>query len=283
MIEQSARIRELENKALEIRKDIIKLAGYAREGHAAPAFSIVEIMTALYFHRLNLDPENPYWENRDRFILSKGHAVLALYVSLYHAGFIDREKLYTYLQPGTELAGHPIRGKEVPGVEASTGSLGHGFSVAAGFALAAKMDKKSCHTFAVIGDGECNEGSVWETAMVAAHHELDNMTAILDRNHYQCDGYSEVILKLAPLDVKWKGFGWEVRTCDGHNMSELIQLLDQVPFTPGKPSLILANTIKGKGVPFMENSDDWHYRTPLDDDLKSALEILAAQDDSCGN
>jgi len=272
--------KQLNNKAYEIRQDILKLAGHAREGHCAPALSIADIMTVLYFHRLKVDPREPDHPERDRFVLSKGHACLTLYVCLYHAGFIDRDTLYTYLQPGTELAGHPVRGR-TPGVEVSSGSLGHGMAVAAGMALAAKMDGHQYHTFTLIGDGESNEGMVWETALIASHRELDNLTVIMDRNRYQCDGYSGVILKLDPVDEKWRSFGWEVQECNGHDVEQLAQLLDEVPFRPGRPSFIVAHTIKGKGVEFMENRDEWHYRTPLDDELTRALKVLRNLNDEC--
>lgn len=264
---------ELNNKAYEIRKEIIRLGAHAREGHCAPALSIVEIMSALYFHCLRVDPRKPDWPERDRFILSKGHGCLALYVTLCYAGFFDQGELYTFLQPGTSLAGHPISGK-LPGVEASTGSLGHGLSIAAGIALAARMDKKDHRTFTVVGDGESNEGMVWEAAMVSAHQHLDNLTAIVDRNGFQCDGCSDNICRLDPVDEKWRSFGWEVKVCDGHKIGELMELLDSVPFAPGKPSLILANTVKGKGVKFMESNGAWHYRTPLDEEVEEALAVL---------
>ena len=266
-------IKKLNDLAYQMRYDILRLAGHAREGHCAPALSIVDIITALYGHRLRVDPQNPDWPDRDRFILSKGHACLALYVALHHAGFLDHDKLYTYLQSGTGLAGHPIRGG-APGIEVSSGSLGHGFSIGAGMALAAKLDKKNYHTFVIVGDGESNEGMIWETALGATKLKLDNLTVILDRNYYQCDGWSGDIINMDPMDEKWKSFGWEVRVCDGHDMGTLVNLLDEVPFVADKPSLILANTIKGKGIKFMQNSNDWHYNAPLDEELEQALAVL---------
>jgi len=270
-------IEKLKAKSVEIKKDIIKLAAHAKEGHCASAMSISDIMTALYFHRMKYDPQNPEWEDRDRFILSKGHASQVLYVCLYHAGFFGLEKLHTFLQKDTGLAGHPIRGG-APGVEASTGSLGQGFSVSIGIALGARLLKKDFHTFAIIGDGESNEGIVWEGALAAAHYGLDNLTVFLDRNNYQCDGYSNNVMRLDPIDEKWRSFGWEVRVCDGHDMEQLVNLVDQVPFAKGKPSLILGHTIKGKGVDFMENRAEWHYRAPNDQEMAKAIEQL---DSSC--
>jgi transketolase len=263
-------IARLKAKALDIKKDIIRLAVQAQEGHCASALSIADIVTALYFHRLRIEPRNPGWEDRDRFILSKGHACQALYVALHHAGFFDRDKLHTFLQKDTGLAGHPVLGG-APGVEASTGSLGQGFSVSVGLALGAHLNKKKYHVFTVIGDGESNEGIVWEAALAASHYKLDNLTAILDRNNYQCDGYADRVMKLDPVDAKWISFGWEVRSCDGHRIEELIELLDTVPFVPGRPSLVLASTVKGKGVDFMESNAQWHYRAPTNEQLEEAI------------
>ena len=270
-------INNLKLKSLDIKKDILRLAAYAKEGHCAPALSIADILTALYFHRLNIDPKNPEWENRDRFVLSKGHACQALYVALHHAGFFDEKKLYTFLQPDTGLAGHPFRGG-APGVEVSTGSLGHGMSVSIGLALAAKMDNKKYHIFVLVGDGESNEGIVWEAALAAAHYNLENLTLILDRNNYQCDGFSDNVMKLDPVEDKWKSFGWAVRGCNGHNLEELANLLDIVPFESNKPSAIIARTIKGKGVYFMESNADWHYKAPNEKELEEAFTCL---DNSC--
>lgn len=263
----------LKQKALEIKKGIIELAVHAQEGHCASALSIADLVTALFFRRLRIDPNNPEWEDRDRFVLSKGHACQALYVALHHRGFFDKEKLLTFLQKDTGLAGHPVRGG-APGVEVSTGSLGQGYSVSIGLALGAKLRKKDFQTFAIIGDGESNEGIVWEGALAAAQYQLDNLTVILDRNNYQCDGYSNNVMKLDPIEDKWTGFGWAVRTCDGHNMEQIVDMLDDVPFEKGKPSLLLAYTTKGKGVDFMESSAAWHYRAPTQDQFDEAVAQL---------
>ena len=269
---------DLAARALQVKKGIVELAAFAGEGHCASALSIADIVTALYFHRMHVDPQDPEWPGRDRFVLSKGHACQTLYVALHLAGFFDTEKLHTFLQTDTGLAGHPVRGG-APGVEASTGSLGHGLSVSVGLALGAKMQKKDYHTFAVIGDGESNEGIVWEAALASAHYRLDNLTVVLDRNNYQCDGFSDNVMRINPVDKKWESFGWSVHNCDGHDLRILTELLDAVPFEPGKPSIIVARTIKGKGVSFMENSAEWHYRAPSPDELKAAIDDLEG---SCG-
>jgi len=259
--------------SFEIKKQIIELAASAGEGHCASALSIADIMTALYFHRLRLDPGDPNWPDRDRFVLSKGHACLALYIALHKAGFFDRDKLYTFLKPDTGLAGHPVRGG-APGIEVSTGSLGQGFSVSVGMALGAKMDGLRHHTFVLIGDGESNEGIIWEAALSAAHLKLDNLTGILDRNYFQCDGYSKDVVNLDPLDEKWRSFGWAVETCDGHSIEALIERFDRLPFSKDKPSMIIAQTVKGKGVTFMENSAEWHYRAPNQEEMEKAIAEL---------
>lgn len=270
----------LKGTALQIKEEIVKLAAYAREGHCAPGLSMADIATVLYFHRLRHDPKNPWWSGRDRFILSKGHGCLALYCALYYAGYFNRETLYSFLQANSGLGGHPVHGK-VPGVEVSTGSLGHGLAMSVGLAMAAKMDKHDFHIFTLIGDGENDEGMVWESAMCAAHYKLDNLTCIVDRNNYQCDGFAKDVLNIEPLDEKWKSFGWEVKTCDGHNIEHLVNTLDQIPFVTGKPSLMLARTVKGRGVSFMENSADWHYRAPGEKELERALAEIKANCASC--
>jgi transketolase len=274
-------INDLKGIALKIKQEIVKVAVYAHEGHCAPGLSMADIATALYFHRLRNDPKNPEWAERDRFILSKGHGCLALYCALYYRGYFDRETLYSFLQPNSGLGGHPVHGK-VPGVELSTGSLGHGLAMSVGLAMAAKMDKEDFQIFTLIGDGENDEGIVWESALCAAHYKLDNLTCIVDRNNYQCDGFTRDVLNTDPLDEKWKSFGWEVKTCDGHNIKDLVNTLDQIPFATGKPSLVLARTVKGKGVSFMESSAEWHYRAPKEKELEQALAEIEASCEPCG-
>jgi transketolase len=236
---------------------------------------MADIITVLYFHRMRNDPGNPAWSDRDRFILSKGHGCLALYCALHYRGYFDRETLYTFLQPNSGLGGHPVHGS-TPGVEASTGSLGHGLAMSVGLALAAKRDKKTFRVFTLIGDGENNEGIVWESAMCAAHYQLDNLICFVDRNNFQCDGFAKDVLDIDPLDEKWRSFGWAVKTCDGHSIEDLVNTVDEIPFAKGKPSLVLARTVKGKGVSFMENSADWHYRAPAESELQQVLAEIEA-------
>lgn len=263
----------LKSKALHVKKEIVRLAAHAGEGHCASALSMADIMTVLYFRHMRVDPEDPNCEARDRFILSKGHGCLGLYSTLYCRGYMSKEKLYTFLEAGSGLPGHPLLGG-APGVEASTGSLGHGISMSVGMAMSAKMDNKTHRIYCLVGDGECNEGIVWEAAMLAAHHKLDNLVCIVDRNGYQCDGFSKDILDLGAMDEKWRSFGWEVKVCDGHSIEELVETFDLIPFAKAKPSLVVANTVKGKGVDFMQSSAAWHYRAPEGQECESALSQL---------
>lgn len=265
----------LEDIAKEIRKDIIIAAYHGGAGHLASAFSAVEIMTALYFGGiLKYDKNNSNWEGRDKLIVSKGHASLVLYSVLKRIGYISREELYTFCQPGSLLGGEPKYG-DIPGVEATTGSLGHGLSFAVGIALANKMDGKTSRVYVLLGDGECQEGSVWEAALSAAHHQLGNLTVILDRNQLQAMGDTEEILKLDSLVEKWQGFGWEVAEADGHNIENLIQVMkaDRTS-VKSKPRIIIANTIKGKGISFMERVPIWHYRMPNEEEMQIVMREL---------
>ena len=263
-------IDHLKGKARQIKVELLKLAAHTEEGHCPSALSIADIVAVLYFHHMRHDPGNPNWGERDRFILSKGHGCLALYSALHCCGYFDRNKLYTFLEPGSGLPGHPLL-KGAPGVEASTGSLGHGMSISVGMAMAARMDRQAHRICCIVGDGECNEGIVWEAAMLAAHHKLDNLLCIVDRNNYQCDGFAENILNMGAMDEKWQSFGWEARVCDGHSIKDLVDVLDQVPFVKGRPSVVVASTVKGKGVDFMESSAEWHYRAPRGDEVAEAL------------
>jgi transketolase len=233
----------------------------------------VEILTVLYHQVLRVDPDNPKDPDRDRFILSKGHASVALYAILADKGFISYEQLATYGHSGTMLGGHPDM-YTVAGVEASTGALGHGFGFGVGMALAGNMDGKDWRVFTLLGDGECQEGSVWEAAMFAPQHNLDNLVAIIDYNKLQALDRLENIVSLEPLADKWKSFGWEVREVNGHDISALLDVFQAVPFATGKPSLVIAHTIKGKGISFMENVPIWHYRLPNADEMKIACAQL---------
>ena len=253
----------LEQIAKEIRKDVMLTAYRGNTGHLASAFSAVEIMTVLYFAGIiQYDRSNPDWEDRDKLIVSKGHASLVLYSVLKKIVYLSQEQLDTYCQPGSFLGGEPKYG-DIPGVEATTGSLGHGLSFAVGVAVASALDQKKSRIYVLLGDGECQEGSVWEAALSAAQYKLGNLTVILDRNQLQAMGNTEDILALSPLAGKWRSFGWKVNEVDGHNIEELAQVLAEDRETElAQPRIVIAHTIKGKGVSFMENIPIWHYRMP---------------------
>jgi transketolase len=274
-------ITELKNIAREMRKKILIMCFHAGGGHIAPSLSSVEILVALYFKILKIDKNNLKDGNRDRFILSKGHASAALYAVLAEKGIIDRKILNTFCQKGSILGGHP-EAHLIPGVEASTGSLGHGLSFGAGLAFAGKLDKKDYRVFVLLSDGECQEGSVWEAAMFASHHKLDNLVAIIDHNKLQSLGQVDDIVSLKPFVDKWKAFGWEVREVNGHNISEIVGALEGVPFSKNKPSVLIAHTIKGKGISFMENVPIWHYRLPNDDEMKIVRKELGIGEGELG-
>jgi transketolase len=238
-------------------------------------------MIALFFEILKIDPTVPKWKERDRFILSKGHSSVGLYAVMALRGFFDVRILNTFRQDDSILSGHPDMNK-VPGIEISTGSLGHGLSVGVGIALAAKLDQADCRIFVLMGDGETQEGSIWEAAMSASHFRLDNLTGIVDRNMLQIDGRTEQIISLEPYKEKWQAFGWEVKEINGHNMAEIVETLSHTPFVPRKPSLIISHSIKGKGISFMEDNAEWHGGAPKDKqaemakrEVESALERLS--------
>jgi transketolase len=262
----------LENKARQIRTDVINMIYTAKTGHTGGSLSDTDILTVLYYSIMNIDPSNPKYEDRDRFILSKGHSVESFYCILADKGFFPKEELRTFSQFGSKLIGHP--NNKVPGVEVNTGALGHGLSVGVGMALAAKMNKKSYRVFTVMGDGEQAEGSVWEAAMSAAHYKLDNLVGILDRNKFQISGCTEDVMGLEPLSDKWTSFGWEVVEVDGNNIEELLKTFKSLPAKKDKPTLILAHTIKGKGVSYMENVAKWHHGVPSEEEYKTAINEL---------
>lgn len=259
----------LEEIASEIRKEIMVTAYHGKSGHLASAFSAVEILTALYFGGIvRYDRKNPYWEGRDKVVVSKGHASLALYCILKHIGYLTAEELDSFCQPGSLLGGEPKYG-EIPGVEATTGSLGHGLSFAVGIALANHLDQKAAHVYVVMGDGECQEGSVWEAALSAAHYRLGNLTVILDWNKLQAMGNTEDILGLEPLAEKWRAFGWMTEKVDGHRIGDLAEALKRDrEESRDKPKILVADTVKGKGVSFMEQVPIWHYRMPNAEELE---------------
>ena len=265
-------IGKLREKARAIRKHIIKMSAEAGSGHPGGSLSCADIIATLYFRKMRYDPRKPKWKNRDRFVLSKGHAAPALYAALAVAGFFPVNELKNFRRIDSILQGHPS--VITPGVEICSGSLGQGLSVGNGMALAAKLDKMDYHVYVLIGDGESQEGQIWEAAMTAAHYKLDNLTAILDRNGLQIDGKTEDIMGLEPLADKWRAFGWEVFEIDGHNFEELIKALDK---KTEKPKMIIANTIKGKGVSFMEHNVDFHGKAPTQEEAEKALQELGIE------
>ena len=246
----------------------------AGSGHIAPSFSCADILVALYFQILNIDKNHLDDINRDRFILSKGHASAALYSILAEKGIIEKQLLDTFCQKGSVLGAHP-ESHLIPGVDVSTGSLGHGLSFGSGIALAGKIDHKDYRTFVLLSDGECQEGSIWEAAAFAAQHKLDNLVVIVDYNKLQSLGRTNDILSLEPFCDRWKSFGWEVHEVDGHDISQIVDNLQSIPFIKNKPNILVAHTVKGKGVSFMENVPLWHYRIPsTKEEMKIACEEL---------
>jgi transketolase len=258
----------------KVRRHIVNMTHMGKSSHVGSGLSIADILSVLYNDIMQVDPKNPNWENRDRFILSKGHAGAAAYAILAEVGFFPVDVLRSHYQNGSILSGH-VSHKGIPGVELSTGSLGHGLSVATGMALAAKLDKSSWRTFVLMSDGECDEGSNWEAALFAGHHSLDNLTAIIDYNKIQSLAATKDTLDLEPFPAKWESFGWSVREVDGHDHEALKNCLLSIPFSiKGKPNLIIAHTTKGKGISFMENKVLWHYRTPQGDEYDAAIKEL---------
>ena len=268
-------IKELERIANELRVLTLKAVYNAQSGHIGGSFSCAEIITVLYFYKLKINPKDPLWEDRDRFILSKGHAAPMLYSALAKRGFFSEEELVNSLRKiGSRFQGHPDM-RKTPGVEMTTGSLGQGLSVAIGIALGAKyIDKKSFRVYTLLGDGELNEGQVWEAFMSASKYKLDNLVCICDRNRVQLDGYTEEIMPLEPLRLKIEAFGWEVLEIDGHNIEAIIRALDYAETVKNKPTCIIAYTVKGKGVSFMEDTHKWHGRPPNRDEYEEALKEL---------
>jgi transketolase len=261
--------------ARELRIDILKMLTQAGSGHTGGSLSAIDIITTLYFHKMRYDAKNPAWEKRDRFVLSKGHAAPALYAALARAGYFDPQELMKLRQLGGILQGHPFC-RSTPGVEVSTGSLGQGLSMANGIALADKLDKSNTKVYVLLGDGEIQEGQVWEAAMSAAHYKLDNICAIIDNNGLQIDGSVADIMSIAPLPDKWRAFGWEVQEIDGHDFGQIVAALDVADQVKDKPSLIVAHTTKGKGVSFMEGQVKYHGVAPTPEELKLALVELGA-------
>ena len=271
-----ARIKELKNIANDVRIGIIDATHAAKCGHPGGSLSIADILTYLYFEKMNIDPENPKMENRDRFVLSKGHTAPGLYATLAHRGFFPVEDLLTLRKIDSYLQGHPDMNK-VPGVDMTTGSLGLGISTACGMALAGKIDGRDYRVYTIIGDGESEEGQVWEAAMFASHYNLDNLCVILDLNGLQIDGPITEVMNPTPHDKKFEAFGFHVITIDGHDFNEIEAAFAEAEATKGKPTVIIAKTTKGKNVSFMENSVNWHGAAPNDEQHAQAIAELKAR------
>ncbi len=263
-------IQELEKKARKIREDIIEEVYSAKSGHPGGSLSVADILTVLYFREMNIHPENPDWEDRDRFVLSKGHCSPALYSCLANRGFFPIEDLKTFRNINSYLQGHPDKNK-IPGVDMTTGSLGQGLSAANGMAIAGKMDQKDYRVYCVLGDGEIEEGQVWEAAMAANKYKLDNLCVMVDNNNLQIDGTIEEVMSSYPIDEKFRSFGFQVINIDGHDMEEIIKAFEVAKNVKGKPTCIIAKTIKGKGVTFMENQAGWHGKAPNEEQYKQAI------------
>ena len=266
----------LAQKAADIRVDIIKEVHSAASGHPGGSLSAADIVTVLYFHEMNIDPADPKKPDRDKFVLSKGHAAPVLYAALAERGFFPKEELTTLRKLGSRLQGHPSM-KMLPGIEMSTGSLGQGTSVAVGMALANKLDKKDGRVYTLLGDGELQEGIVWEAAMAAAHYGLDNLCAVVDWNGLQIDGKNEDVMNVKPIDEKFRAFGWNVIEIDDHDLEQIGDAFDRARACKGRPTMILARTHKGHGVSFMEDNAGWHGKAPGEDQAKQAVEELGGR------
>jgi transketolase len=272
MLNQDTRL-ELEQTARQLRVEVLKMLNTARSGHTGGSLSALDVMTLLFFHQMRHDPSNPDWPERDRFVLSKGHAAPALYACLAEAGYFSRDDLKTLRRLGSHLQGHPDMNK-TPGVEVCTGSLGQGLSQAVGLALAARLQGRSSRIYTLLGDGEVQEGQVWEAAMAAAHYQLGNLCAILDANALQIDGEVAKVMNVAPLGPKFLAFNWHVLEVDGHDLDAIARALADAESVTDQPTMIIARTVKGKGVPFFEHKASYHGVPPSDEELDRALEHL---------
>ncbi len=266
-------VRELTDTARHLRVEILKMLNIARSGHTGGSLSAIDVLTVLYFHKMRHDPGNPAWEDRDRFILSKGHAAPALYACLARAGYFSTDDLKTLRRLGSHLQGHPDMNK-TPGVEVCTGSLGQGFSQAVGLALAGRLQKRTSRVYTLLGDGELQEGQVWEATMAAAHYGLDNLCAFIDWNGLQIDGEVAKVMNVTPIGPKFLAFNWHVLEVDGHDVQAIAMALEDAERSPGRPTAIIARTVKGKGVPFFEHKASYHGVPPSDTELSQALEHL---------
>jgi len=259
--------------AVKIRKHVLTMLHEARSGHTGGSLSAVDAIVALYFHHMRHNPSNPRDPNRDRFILSKGHAVPALYAALAECGYFDVSELLTLRKINSRLQGHPANTK-TPGIEVSTGSLGQGLSFGIGVALAGKLDRKDYNVYVMVGDGETDEGQIWEAAAAASHYKLDNLTALLDRNRLQIDGFTEDVMSLEIVRERWRAFGWNVIEVDGHNMKEILDALHKADAHKKQPTMIILHTVKGRGVSFMENKAEYHGVAPNDEEYEKAMKEL---------
>lgn len=266
----SKQLEALRKKAVEIRREIVTMVYNANSGHVGGSLGATELMVALYYHVMQHHPSEPRWEGRDRFILSKGHCTPVLYAVLADCGYFSRGDLKTFRRPGSHLQGHPAQHK-TPGVEASTGTLGLGISTGVGMALAAKLKKQKHYYYILCGDGEIQEGQVWEAAMFANKYKLDNIIAFVDRNYLQTDGDTEKVMPLEPLRPKWESFGWRVYDIDGNDFIQIVDTVEKVKKEKGRPVMIIAKTTKGKGVSFMENEASWHGTPPGKNDFERAM------------
>jgi len=266
-------IKKLKLIANTIRKDVIQMLEEAKSGHSAGSIGLADIFTALYFNVLYHDPKDPEWEDRDRFVLSNGHVCPVLYAALANAGYFPKEELMTLRKMGSRLQGHPHRGS-LPGIENSSGPLGQGFSIAVGMAITAKSERKRWRVYTVVSDGEQQEGQVWEAAMLASKYRLGNLTAIMDRNNIQIDGFTEEVNPIEPIAAKYRAFGWHVIEVDGHNIKSLIDACEESKAVYERPTMIIAHTIPGKGIPFMEFLTEWHGKSPSKEEADEAYKIL---------
>ncbi len=270
---QNKTIDELKEIAKKIRLGIIDAVYYGKSGHPGGSLSVADIMTVLYFDEMNIDSEKPDWEERDRLVLSKGHCSPALYSALAYRGFFPIEDLKTFRNINSYLQGHPDR-KHIPGVDMTTGSLGQGLSAANGIAIAGKMENKNYRVYCILGDGELEEGQIWEAAMSANKYKLDNLCVIIDNNNLQIDGTIDEVMSSKPIDEKFRSFGFEIINIDGHNLEEIKSAFEVARNIKNKPVCIIANTIKGKGVSYMENKPEWHGKAPNDEEYKKAVEDI---------
>lgn len=266
-------IKSLEERAKIIRRYVIKMLAKAGSGHPGGSLSAVDLLVVLFYNKMRHNPQQPKWQDRDRFVLSKGHGCPALYAILADMGYFSVDKLETLRQFGSILQGHPCM-KTTPGIEISGGSLGQGLSVGLGIALAAKLDKKDYRTYVMLGDGEIEEGQIWEAAMAASHYKAENLCAILDQNELQIDGFIHDVMSSHPIPAKWRSFGWHVIEINGHDYKAIIDAYSEAEKIKGRPTIIVAKTVKGKGVSFMENQVDWHGKAPTKEEAEKALAEL---------